>query len=142
MTSIAKGSISLLLTIMLASMMVWSCSKKSDGEGTFTTDERGTVYEQVGHWEKGGNRIYTVCVIELDWVGMNVYAERKPHRAGRTTSVLFFNDRTRTPDVTRYGGSMRDVIDRIYADGDSTCWIARYDRWPSGESVFTRYPAR
>jgi len=139
MSTISK--ISLFIAVM-AMVIVLSCSKKASDQETITTNETGTVFEQVGYWEKGGSRIYTVYVIELDWVGMNVYAGARPHKEGRTTTVLFFNDRNGTPDVTNYSGSMHDVISRVRAGSDTLYWIARYDCFPSGEAVFNRYPMR
>jgi len=133
---------SLLLTAILTVALLPSCAKKSSDEETITTNETGTVFEQVGYWEKAGNRIYTVYVIELDWVGMNVYAGERPHKAARTTTVLFFNDRSGTPDVTNYSGSMHDVLQRVRTEGDTLYWIARYDCFPSGEAIFNRYPMR
>ena len=124
---------------ILAVMLFMGCS----GNGAKQeTDETGSLCEQVGLWQQGQNRIYTVYVSDLMWGEMEKYAQGKPYKNGKTTSVFFFNKREGTPDVTRYKGSHGDIVDRIYADGDTTYWVARYDRWPSGEEIFMRYPAK
>ena len=137
-----KSASKFLLLMAVSAVVVWGCSKKADRQRTITTNQSGTVFEEKGCWEKGDNRIYTVFVSKEDWEGMEEYAEDKLYRTGRTTSVLFFDDRDGTPDVTRYKGSYSDVIDRIRADGDTTDWIARWDRFPSGEGIFKRYPGK
>jgi hypothetical protein len=130
----------LILPAALAVLMVLSCAKKANDQGRIITNANGTTFEQVGTWEQADNRIYTVFVSKEDWAGMEEYGGKMPYKSGRTTSVLFFKDREATPDVTKYEGRYHLVLDRIFADGDTTYWVARYDHWPSGESIFRRMP--
>ena len=128
----------IFITILVV-MFALGCS---GNEGRQDTKRTGSPFQDVGMWTQAQNRIYTVYVKDLKWEEMEEYAEGKPHKNGRITSVFFFNNWEGTPDVTRYEGSHGEVIDRIYADGDTTYWVARYDRWPSGEAIFVRYPAK
>jgi hypothetical protein len=132
------------LFAVLVGVMVAGCSKPEAVQRKTVVKEDGStvVFERVGAWEDNYNRIFSVFVSSKDWLEMETYGEEQPYRTGRTTSVLFFDDREGTPDVTDYEGSMRDVIDRIYADGDTADWVARWDRFPSGEGIFKRYPAK
>ena len=122
-------------------LLLLACSKKEDVGQVRNESNHRSGFQQIGFWQKGDNRLYTIYASDEDWAAMEEYADRKPYKTGKTTSVLFFNNRKGTPDVTKYKGSMRDVIDRIYADGDTANWIARYDRFPSGDAIFKRYPA-
>ena len=131
----------LILPAALAVLMVMSCAKKSGDQTRVTKNANGTTFEQVGTWEQADNRIYTVFVSKEDWEGMEKYGGTMPYKRGRTTSVLFFKDREGTPDVTNYEGRYHLVLDKIFASADTTYWVARYDHWPSGESIFRRMPA-
>ena len=136
-----KPIVKSFLYLFFVMMLFLACSKKDDGGQVPKKPDNGSGFEQVGFWQKSDNRIYTIYTSDEDWTAMEDYADKKPYKTGKTTSVLFFNNRKGTPDVTRYVGSMNDIIDRIYTGDDTKYWIARYDRFPSGEAIFKRYPA-
>jgi hypothetical protein len=131
---------SLIFFLSIMTLLV-ACSKKDDAGRVPKEPDNGSGFQQIGLWQRNDNRIYTIFVSDEDWSAMEEYAEGKPYKTGHTTSVLFFDNRDGTPDMTKYKGSMRDVMNRIYADGETAYWIARYDRFPSGEAIFKRYPA-
>lgn len=99
-------------------------------------------FVDVGYWKNDRNRIFTVFAPDTNWVTMELYARKKMHTTGRVTSVFFFNDRTKTPDVTLIKGLWADVIDYIYDSEYASHCVARYDKWPTGHSGFYRYPTR
>jgi hypothetical protein len=133
-----RDHLTILVFIML---LILACSKKEEVGQVPKESKNQSAFKLIGFWRRGEDRIYTIYTSEEDWGAMEDYAAGKPYKTGRTTSVFFFNNRKGTPDVTKYKGSMNDVIDRIYADGDTAYWIARWDRYPSGEAIFIRYPA-
>jgi hypothetical protein len=139
MKNLVKHFQFVIFITILGAFLFLGCSGKGGRQGG---GESGGLFEDVGMWTQGQSRIYTVYVSDLKWEEMEEYGRGKPYKNGKTTSVFFFNKWEGTPDVTRYEGSHGDVIDRIYADGDTTYWVARYDRWPSGEEIFMRYPAK
>ena len=100
-------------------------------------------YQEVGYWKRDKNRVYTIYCPNIDWARMEKYAKGCMHTQGRTTSVFFFNDRAHTPNVTLlrtdYWGP---VVDYIYDSEASKYCVARYDKWPSGEEAFVKYPMR
>jgi hypothetical protein len=136
-----KPIVKSFLYLFFIMLLLLACSKKEDVGRVPQKPDNLSGFQQIGFWQKADNRLYTIYASDEDWVAMEEYADRKPYKTGKTTSVFFFNNRNGTPDVTKYQGLWSDVIDRIYADGDTTYWIARYDRFPSGEAIFKRYPA-
>ena len=131
-----------MFVILFAVMLVLGCGKGTHEQTIVFKDGKEIIFETMGIWEENSNRIYSVYVTDLAWGEMEDYAMQQSYKHGRTTSVLFFDDRAGTPNVARYDGSYAGVIERVSSSEDTTYWVGRFDRWPSGEAVFTRYPGK
>ena len=83
------------------------------------------------------NRVYSIYVEDfMDspdvWDRIERYGKSKMWSAKGSTTVLFFNNRQGTPDVTYTGVNFPDRYESY--------WIAGYWKYTTGKETFKKYP--
>lgn len=116
------------------------CSSSSTNNSSNTTSVN-LEFELVGNYsekmQNGIKRVQSVYVKNFTdnpqvWSDIQNYARKLSWVLGDSNTVLFFNDRSMTPDVTATG----ETFDMKY---DDYC-IAGYWKDPDGKEQFIHYP--
>jgi hypothetical protein len=98
-------------------------------------------FEQVGYFKKSvgnsNNRVFSFYVRNFEdsaamWEKIENHAKAQMYTQGGLTAVLYFNDRTNTPDVTLVGLEFPQSYEKY-------C-VAGYWKYPTGKQEFHKYP--
>jgi len=100
-------------------------------------------FVEVGYYKKtnqfnSDNRVYSIYVEDFKdspgvWDIIEKYGKSKMWSSKGSTTVLFFNNKQNTPDVTYTGVNFPDIYESY--------WIAGYWKYTTGKEIFIRYPA-
>lgn len=91
-------------------------------------------FEDVGYWKKDKARVFSVYATNLDFDAMEKFAKRKMWSENGATTVYFFNNRSKTPDVT--------LLENPYEweKKYDPFWVAAYWHDATGKERFEKYP--
>ena len=118
-------------------------NKNTKIESSKSESKLQIVLEDIGHWQEGRNRVFTVFASDTNWTSLQEHAINKMYSRGNFTFVFFFDDKNMTPDITNLKFTyVSEAVDYIYDLGYIDHCIAQYSRYPTGISDFTKYPGK